>query len=161
MHIGMHLVLRCIFSFSLRSRTGKAAASAGSSDCGDGTYVSVPSFREPRRSHSIQFPFHRSCPLPALFSKPPVPPCLRTEGQGKHRECQSQLFPKKHIQWDYWITLGKHTLSLERNAAEATSFPEGVMWRSTYGLTPHIWKYWGDSNLTRGGFSQREDTGFV
>ncbi len=52
MHIGMqsyaaaaHLAarvyneqqVRCIFRFSLRSRTSKTAATAGSSDCGDGT----------------------------------------------------------------------------------------------------------------------------
>ncbi len=136
MHIGMqsyaaaaHLATRvyneqqvcCIFRFS----------------CNRDFPIQSVMFDVRRTDRQIGFPTKapQELPLPELCSKPPVPPCLRTVGQGKHRECRSLLFPKTHSV-DYWITLGKHTLSLERNAVEATSFPEGVMWKSTYGLTP-------------------------
>ncbi len=69
--------------------------------------------------------------LPALCNKPPVPPCLRTVGQGKHRECRSLLFPKTH------------SVRLLDNTGKAypftgRSYVEKYIWTNPIGLY-YIW----------------------
>ncbi len=88
--------------------------------------VSIQSNRNPYQSATGAAPFQRS--VASLLT-----PLLKDGGTGPTQRVSITAVPQPN-QWDYWITLGKRTLSLERNAAEATSFPAGVMWRSTYGL---------------------------
>ncbi len=66
----------------------------------------------------------------------------------------------------YWWWIGDtlHDLPIIRIADNSVSLS---VWLAKYVSQPnsvglyYIWKYWGDSNLTRGGFSQRERHGLV
>ncbi len=143
---------RCVaFRFSLRSRTSKTAATAGSSDCGDGTYVSIPpsenegylcnrdvpfsghvrrtsdwpTNRNPYQSVTGAVPFQRS--VASLLT-----PLLKDGGTGPTQRVSITAVPQPN-QWDYWITLGKRTFPW-KGTLRSHILPPGVMWRSTDGL---------------------------
>ncbi len=129
--------------------------------CNRDVPIQLVTFNVHRTDRRIGIPTKapQELPLPALCSKPPVPPCLSTVGQGKHRDCRSLLFPKTHSvrlldnTGKVYPFTGKELCG--SHILPRRSYVEKYIWTNPVGLY-YIWKYWGDSNLMRGGFSQRE-----
>ncbi len=120
------------------------------------TYIGMTDEYDPYQSATGAAPFQRS------VNKPPVPPCLRTVGQGKHRECRSLLFPKTHSVRLLDNTGKAYPFTGKDRCRRPHPSPKGVMWRK-YIWTNHVeltnMEVLGDSNLTRYGFSQWERHG--